>query len=139
MFHVHGFLPHPDDPREASDFLIFSVASLDHRLLGDAPDDKAWREVLNDSLTSGIGLCVGLSMDSLRGNAIRPTLQVVADKVRKDRPTAFWILDHKLSEDDVEVAVDRNVAPIDLGSREEGCKFLLRVCQRASGLVRVRM
>ena len=135
VYHPHWFLPHPGLQLDGSDFVILDRRSVDLRI---GQPGNPWQELLRHVFSTGTALFIGLSVSSFRDRAIGPLLSVTGTVLEDTRPTGFWIL----PEDEVyDASVDqemlaRNVVPLHL-KKEEISKFLLGICQHASGPIRV--
>jgi SIR2-like protein len=137
IYHPHGFLPHPDFDSEGSDFVILDQKSINQRL--GAPHNE-WIELLRHVLSSGVGLFVGLSLNSFRDRAIAPMLVEVAHRLENRRPTGLWILknDEDFNPDDLkEEFSEYNIIPLLLPSYADIPRFLLEICKKAAGRIMV--
>jgi hypothetical protein len=136
IYHPHGFLPHPALGADSSDFVILGLKSINLRL-GKRNDD--WIELLRHILTTGIGLFIGLSEHSFRDRALAPLLADVAETLKRRRPTGVWVLVSEPGDRDqlTKEFLDLGVVPLHLSTYEEIPKFLLNVCQRSAGSIRV--
>lgn len=135
VYHPHGFLPHPDLQLDGSDFVILDRKSVDLRI---GQPGNPWQELLRHVFSTGTALFIGLSVSSFRDRAIGPLLATVGTVLEDCRPTGFWILpdDEVYDASTDKEMLDRNVVPLHL-KKDEISKFLLGICQHASGPIRV--
>lgn len=136
LYHPHGFLPHPDLKIKGSGFVILGSRSINLRI-GEPYDP--WIELLRHTLSTGVGLFVGLSKHSFRDRALAPLLAAVGKGLNARRPTGFWVLkkeNAKDSEVDKEF-LDCNIVPLRVSGLAEVPKLLLEICQRAAETIPV--
>lgn len=130
IYHPHGYVPHPVLGHQNSDFLI--VGSLDaNGRAGDIND--LWWHKERDLLRSGVGLFVGLSLNTFRDRAVQPHLRLVSKDLLKtnDRPLGLWIFLEKLTTDEVNECLDYLIIPIQLPSKESVTDLILNISQTA--------
>jgi hypothetical protein len=134
IYHPHGFLPLPGLKMDGSDFVMLSQSSINLR--AGKPHDE-WTVSLRHTLSSGVGLFVGLSEHSFRDVALAPVLTYVGSELKKrrpPRPTGFWILKSEEHgwEDLAQEFLNCNIVPLRISSYDEIPNLLLEVCQRAA-------
>jgi len=136
LYHPHGFLPHPDLRIKGSGFVVLGSKSINLRI-GEAYDP--WNELLRHILSTGVGLFVGLSVDSFRDRALAPLLTAVCKGLNARRPTGFWVLKKEDAHDGEvdEEFLDCRIVPLRLPSFAEVPKLLLDVCQKAAQTIPV--
>jgi len=136
LYHPHGFLPHPDLKIKGSGFVILGSRSINLRI---GEPYNPWIELLRHTLSTGVGLFVGLSEHSFRDRALAPLLTAVGMGLSARRPTGFWVL-KKENANDSEVDkefLDCNIVPLRVPSLAEVPKLLLEICQRAAQTIPV--
>jgi hypothetical protein len=136
IYHPHGFLPHPDLKIRGSDFVMLGSKSINLRI--GVPYDP-WNELLRHILSTGVGLFVGLSVDSFRDRSLAPLLTAVGVGLNARRPTGFWVLKNEGANDsevDKEL-LDCKIVPLRLPGFPEVPKLLLDICQRAARTIPV--
>lgn len=130
IYHPHGFLSHPDIKLPDSDFLIFDLESVNEML---GTQGHPWFELTRHLLRSGVGLFIGMSVNSLRDRALGPLLTVVKKELSEERPTGVWVL---IGEEDQNLAKEflrSNIVPRFCPTTDDVPDFLLEICQRAGG------
>lgn len=130
IYHPHGYVPHPVLGHKSSNFLI--VGSLDANTRAGDMNDPWWHKE-RDLLQSGVGLYVGLSLNTFRDRAFQPHLRLVSrDLLRThDRPLGLWIFLQALTEDEVKECLDYMIIPIQLPTKESVTEFILKISQTA--------
>ena len=71
IYDPHGYVPHPVLNQQSSDFLI--IGSKDANGRAGNPNDPWWNKE-RDLLSSGVGLYIGLSLNTFRDRAFQPHL-----------------------------------------------------------------
>lgn len=130
IYHPHGYVPHPALNQRSSDFLI--IGSVDANDRAGDPNDPWWYKE-RDLLSSGVGLYIGLSLNTFRDRAFQPHLRLVSKDVLKtgNRPLGLWVFLQNLSENEVEECLEYGIVPIQLPSKESVPEFILKISQKA--------
>src|ERR1035437_4285770 len=133
IYHPHGFLPHTKMGLSDSDFLLLGFDSVNKRI-GKRGD--YWFELTRHLIGTGIGLFVGLSVNSFRDAALRPLFATISEDIGSHRPMGVWILVGKVNSAHRREFLKNRLVPLYLPKYEEVPKFLFEVCQAASpGLI----
>ena len=98
---------------------------------GDQTDP--WWHKERELLRSGVGLYIGLSLDTFRDRAFQPHLTLVGKELLKtnDRPLGLWIFLDRLTAEQVEECLDYMIIPIQLPTKESVPEFILKISQKA--------
>jgi hypothetical protein len=130
IYHPHGYVPHPLLRQKSSDFLI--IGSLDANDRAADMNDPWWHKE-RELLYSGIGLYIGLSLNTFRDRAFQPHLRLVSKDLLKirDRPLGLWIFLQQLTEDEANECLEYAIVPISLQSKESVTEFILKISQKA--------
>ncbi len=130
IYHPHGYVPHPVLNQRSSDFLIIGSVDANDRA-GDQTDP--WWHKERDLLNSGVGLYVGLSLDTFRDRAFQPHLRLVSKDVLNtgNRPLGIWIFLERLRVDEVEECLEYAIIPVQLPSKDAVVEFILKISQTA--------
>ena len=130
IYHPHGYVPHPVLSHANSDFLI--IGSKDANGRAGNQNDPWWHKE-RELLRSGVGLYIGLSLDTFRDRAFQPHLGLVGNELLKthDRPLGLWIFLDKLTTDQVEECLDYMIVPIQLPTKDSVPEFILKISQKA--------
>jgi hypothetical protein len=130
VYHIHGFLAHPERSRKRSNFLVFSRGSAEERL---TDIDNPFKAVMVQVLRTKVSLFVGMSEKTAIDYLLSPLLKKVAQEgaATEGRPTGFWLFDAQISEEVATHLKDRNVVPLTFPSRQAIAEFLLSVCGEA--------
>jgi SIR2-like domain len=130
IYHPHGYVPHPVLPDNNSEFTI--VGSLDANERASNINDLWWHKE-RDLLRTGVGLFIGLSLNTFRDRAVQPHLRDISEELKKtnDRPVGLWIFLEKMTTDEVNECLDYSIVPVQLPSKESVPEFILKICQTA--------
>jgi hypothetical protein len=130
IYHPHGYVPHPTFAHKNSNSLIVGSKDANGRA-GDA--NSLWWHKERDLLRTGIGLFVGLSLDTFRDRAVQPHLREVCKELSEmnERPLGLWVFINELTAKDVDECLDYGIIPIELHSEEDVTDFILNISQKA--------
>lgn len=129
IYHPNGFLPHPDQNIDGSEFVILTSDSINLRL-GTSGDE--WFELVRHLLRTSVCLFVGMSVRSFRDRGLAPLLLKVGDELRDSRPTGFWLLPGSMDAKINREFLSSHVIPLTLDGYGDVPKFLLSICKEAA-------
>lgn len=132
VYHPHGYIPHSSVGNDTGDQIILSQSSADRRL--GSPNDK-WFEMTRHILSTGVGLFIGMSENTLGDRALSPLFLHCSEQFKEVRPLGVWLL----YKSEISKAKDfsrKGIVPLQINDDAEMIGFLLEICQKARLIIK---